>query len=67
LEIFEQYDINQNGELDYKEFVGGIFNNTSIYSKPTEGKKGQVKPDYSEEVQKMNEGKNKQEYLNSEG
>lgn len=26
LEIFESYDTNKNGELDYKEFAGAIFN-----------------------------------------
>ena len=30
LEIFKLYDADGSGELDYKEFVGALFGNTSI-------------------------------------
>lgn len=30
LDLFEAYDIDRSGELDYKEFVGSIFSNASL-------------------------------------
>lgn len=30
LEIFTIYDTDKSGELDYKELIGGVFNNSSI-------------------------------------
>lgn len=38
-EVFDSYDLNSNGSLDYKEFVGGLYGNTSIAKKGDEEKK----------------------------
>jgi len=38
-EIFESYDLNHNNTLDYKEFVGGLYGNTSISNKVEQEKK----------------------------
>ncbi len=38
-EIFDSYDLNTNDSLDYKEFAGGLFGNTSIAKKEDEQKK----------------------------
>lgn len=38
-EIFDSYDLNSNDSLDYKEFVGGLFGNTSITKKDEDPKK----------------------------
>ncbi len=53
LELFDIYDADASGELDYKEFVGGLFNNVSI------AKKG-------EERKNENKTPSKQSYLNRE-
>jgi Ca2+-binding EF-hand superfamily protein len=33
LDVFDIYDVDGSGELDYKEFVGGIYSNNSISRK----------------------------------
>jgi Ca2+-binding EF-hand superfamily protein len=42
LEIFEIYDADESGELDYKEFVGGLYGNVSIAKKNEESGKKQT-------------------------
>jgi Ca2+-binding EF-hand superfamily protein len=37
LELFDAYDADESGELDYKEFVGALYGNTSIAKKNDEG------------------------------
>ena len=59
LELFDQYDEDGSGELDYKEFVGSIFGNTSI-AKPKEEETRRV--DNSESIA----GKSKKAYLNAD-
>jgi calcium-dependent protein kinase len=53
LELFEAYDLDGSGELDYKEFVGAIYDNNSISkkveqvnsNKKTNTKKGLINQD----------------------
>lgn len=59
MDLFDAYDVNGNGELDYKEFVGGLFNNSSIAKN-----KEIVK---NEDGKKALDGKSKQAYLDNEG
>ena len=33
LDVFDLYDVDGSGFLDYKEFVGGVFDNNSISRK----------------------------------
>jgi hypothetical protein len=41
LEIFDCYDEDESGELEYKEFVGGLYGNTSIAKKNEDSGKKQ--------------------------
>jgi hypothetical protein len=59
LELFDIYDVDQSGELDYKEFVSSVFSSS--------GKGGQSRPEYQEEVKKGSAGKSKKAYLQVEG
>jgi Ca2+-binding EF-hand superfamily protein len=60
LDLFETYDEDKSGELDYKEFVGALYSNSSI-SKKAEDKK-QEEP----QEKKYKEG-SKAAYLKVEG
>lgn len=62
LELFDKYDADQSGELDYKEFVGSLYGNTSI-SKKDEGKPSSPQ----EEVRKPSGKQSKKDYLQVEG
>jgi hypothetical protein len=62
--LFDIYDVDQSGELDYKEFVGSLYSNQSISKEePKSGKKGQSQDD----GKKGSEGKSKKAYLQVEG
>ena len=75
-EIFDLYDSNKNGSLDYKELVGGLYGNDSLattksgskkpWRAPEKEKKQFEKPEYNEEV-KRDTGKSKKAYLTVEG
>ena len=47
-ELFNQYDVDKSGELDYKEFVGILYSNNSIINErrniPASGRKNENKP-----------------------
>ena len=62
-EIFESYDANKNGSLDYKELIGSLYGNESLattksspkkgtWKAPEKEKKAFEKPEYNEEVKK---------------
>lgn len=59
-QIFNLYDTNGSGELDYKEFVGGIFSNNSVNNESRNPKK--VQAETTSPVKRMS----KQEYLETE-
>jgi Ca2+-binding EF-hand superfamily protein len=75
-EIFDSYDQNKNGSLDYKELISSLYGNESLTSnKPTnkgpwrapeKEKKPFEKHDYNEEV-KRDAGKSKKGYMKVEG
>ena len=53
LELFDKYDSNANGSLDYKEFVGTLYGNESLAKNAKEptnkgGKPAFQKPEYEE-------------------
>ena len=61
-ELFEQFHPNQDGLLDYKEFVSNLYSNKSISSKKNkEENKTQVIAPEPKEIQK---NLNKKEFLN---
>lgn len=51
------YDDDKSGELSYKEFVGGLFNNSSIASdkKATAKKNGETVPKTMQEYLEIDE------------
>ena len=59
-QIFNLYDTDGSGELDYKEFVGGIFSNNSVNNESRNPKK--VQAETTSPVKRMS----KQEYLETE-
>ena len=77
LELFDKYDLNSNGSLDCKEFIGSLYANESLttkasptkksYKAPEKEKKQFEKPEYNEEVKKESSGKSKKGYLRVEG
>lgn len=69
LDLFDLYDLNKNEELDYKEFVGALYFNTSISRSKNvvEEKKQPVKPEFSEDTKNVMSGKSKKAYLQVEG
>jgi len=42
LDVFDLYDEDGSGALEYKEFVGGVFSNNSITKKPDVQSKTEV-------------------------
>ena len=42
LDVFDLYDVDGSGNLDYKEFVGGVFGNNSISRKSDTPVKAEV-------------------------
>jgi len=79
-ELFEAYDSNKNGSLDYKELVGSLYGNESLASTtkspekkkpwkaPEKEKKQFEKPEYNEEVKQGKSGsKGQKGYLRVEG
>jgi hypothetical protein len=60
LDLFDIYDTDGSGNLDYKEFVGQLFGNTSISRKVENNERGRP-----EIIQQETKGSKKQ-YLNQE-
>jgi hypothetical protein len=67
MDLFDVYDQDQSGELDYKEFVGGLYGNTSISKKAAEQEQKKQQANVSDETKSLQSGKSKQAYLNVEG
>lgn len=47
-EIYDTYDLNDNNSLDYKEFVGGLYGNTSIAKQGSEQQRPATAKKYNE-------------------
>lgn len=63
LELFEVYDVDGSGELDYKEFVGALYGNNTFSTSSNTGNRGETPKKSSNKTGKQNH----KEYLNVEG
>ena len=68
MDLYDVYDSDRSGDLNYKEFVGSLYGNSSISRKVAEeGRRTPVKPDYSEETKNAIQGKSMRAFLQVEG